>query len=76
VYYWPTLAALPLAFVAARLALAFLLVGVGATVYAWCRKRATTLGQAMLLVLPALVSPVLRLAFVLWGYLRYPRSPE
>jgi glycosyltransferase involved in cell wall biosynthesis len=75
-YYYAHYLALPLAWLCPRLGAALLGLGVLALLYAWCRKRRVALLDPLRLLIPALLVPYLRLAWVAWGYLCFPRSPE
>lgn len=57
-------------------AAACLLLGLAASLYAACRGRRLAGGDLLRLLPPLLLVPYLRLGWVLWGYWRYPRSPD
>lgn len=75
-YYLAHYAALLLLPLSRSLALAALIAGCAATLYAWCRKRRVSASAFLQLLPMSVFIPYLRLAWVAWGYLRYPKAPE
>lgn len=58
------------------LALLALGLGTGLNLYAACRRRRWDLGDLMRLLPAAVLAPYGRFFWVLYGYARYPRSPD
>lgn len=70
------LAAPALFFLSPILALGALGASVAVTLYAACRHRQVRLGELLRSLGPAIFAPYLRFFWVLWGYGRYPASPD
>jgi glycosyltransferase involved in cell wall biosynthesis len=75
-WQWGHLAALPLLWLAPSVALASLAAGFSLTLYAACRRRRVRGADLLKLTWPSLAAPYARFAWVLWGYWRYPASPD
>lgn len=75
-WQWGHLAALPLFCFRPAWALASLAAGFSVTLYAACRHRRVQATDLLKLLWPSLVAPYARFAWVLWGYWRYPASPD
>lgn len=76
VYFLPQLAALPLAALNGKLAFFSLALGGGVTLYAWCRRKRWSALDLVRLLPAALLASYVRMAYVAWGYWRFPLSPE
>ena len=75
-YYWAQYLA-PLALPAgAPAAAALLAMGTAATLAAWCRGREVRILELAARLPQAMLVPYWRLAWVAWGWWRYPRAPE
>ncbi len=75
-YYLAHYAALPALALGPAPAAGALAAGAAATLAAWCRKTRWGWADVLRLLPEAVAVPYVRLAWVFWGYGRYPRSPE